>query len=97
MVTLDRTTLALGSLLFVLAFVGVVLTAAPPFFGILLIVGSLLAVILSVPVAIVGVVSAGRYDVDRALRGGVGVLVGLALVAAALLAALVVALLRRRR
>jgi hypothetical protein len=83
---LDRGTLALGSLLFVAVFTAVAGTAEFPAFVGVLQGGAILAVVLSVPLSILGVVYAGRYDTDRVLRGGLAGIVAVAAVGAAVFA-----------
>lgn len=60
--------IAVGAATLVVTFLGAVSQAAPPFFGIFLIVGSVIAVGLSIPLGVLGAVFDRRYDPDRTLR-----------------------------
>lgn len=88
-VRLDPDWTAVGSVVLVVGFLGALSQISPPFFGILLIVGSVLAVAVSVPLGVLGAVFDRRYDPERALAGLLGLIVACSTVAGVALAVFV--------
>lgn len=80
---------AVGSVVFVAGFLGALSEIDPPFFGILLLVGSVATVALSVPLGLAGAVFDRRYDPARALLGLVVAVAGLSVAAGVVLAVVV--------
>lgn len=81
--------MAVGSAVFVAGFLGALSEIDPPFFGILLLVGSVAAVVVSVPLGIVGAVFDRRYDPARALSALAVAVAGLSVAAGVVVAVVV--------
>jgi hypothetical protein len=83
----DPGRLAVASLLVVAAFVGAATTVGTLAVSVLVVVGSVVAVVLSIPLAVLGVVYHGRYEVRPTLVRGAVAVVGAGVAAATLAAA----------